>query len=502
MPIADRSVLLPDAGGVAAAMAAADRRSTPSPPAEPTTLRRWESAATNRLNRAHWQNVLERSINSDLYGDLGTLRARCTYEGSNNPIVEGVIKTHAIDVVGPHGPTLRVQSDSTPYNEKLEAVWRNWWTRPTLRADLTGADLLCLWVRTLWTAGELLGQIITDRNRSGPVQLAVRPIHPRRLKTPADQAGDADVVMGIRLSAEAVPRQYYITDEKQYGAYWVETGGYATIPPDLILHAFGHLEEDQVRGVPWLASVLQVIADLRDYDAQVLDAARQAADQAVLLQTNHVDAQYIEVNESMEIERRTISTLPPGWQAMQIVPQQPSTRYVDYRRERLAELGRPVSMPLMMVLLSSEDHNYSSARFDAQIYLRAIQALRAWLEGVVLNRLVAEVVREARFALPPAPASVRYAWTFASPPHVDPQKEAMAERIRLENGTETWEAAITSLGGDPDAMIEQLRRESQLREEITLPRFGGRATSSARGNGKPKAESESKQKGAEAEAVG
>src|SRR5687768_2173239 len=83
----------------------------PAEEAKAWTLRRWEAAETNRLNRTHWRNATGAPINEDLSGDLRTLRARCRYESYNNPIVEGVIGTHQVDLVGVQGPTLQVRSD-------------------------------------------------------------------------------------------------------------------------------------------------------------------------------------------------------------------------------------------------------------------------------------------------------------------------------------------------------------------------------------------------------
>ena len=57
------------------------RRRVQQPPPEtleredrgPITLRRWESAETNRLNRAHWAKALGNPINVDLDSRLETL---------------------------------------------------------------------------------------------------------------------------------------------------------------------------------------------------------------------------------------------------------------------------------------------------------------------------------------------------------------------------------------------------------------------------------------------
>ncbi len=456
------------AGWIAPAPAA-----PPAPP-EPVgtqTVRRWEAAATSRLNQAHWQNVNSNSINVDLLAHLETLRTRAAYEAFNNPLVQGVITTHAEDIVGARGPSLQVQSDSLAYNNAAEDLWREWFARPTTRGKTSGAALLKLWARDLWTSGEYLAQQVTSKAASGPVKLRLNPLHPRRLGTPPQFAGDKNIVMGVRLSEEGNPQQYYISNPQRYGAHELSTGKYLPIPADMICHGFILQEDDQVRGVPWLASSLTAIADLRDYDTQVLDAARQAADQSIHWYTDHPEAPYLEVNESVEIERRMQSTGPPGWKPFQLVPQQPSTQYVDYRRERHAEIGRPVGMPLMMIRLDASRHNYSSVRFDGQVYVRCVQGLQAWLADGDLRDLAHEVFREGELALalPLRPQRLRLEWTWDVPPHVDPKKEAEAERIKIENGTLPYPDALAAYGTDEDTVIAKRKRTNEKLVAAGLP---------------------------------
>lgn len=437
--------------------------------ANPIARRRWEAADTNRLNRAHWQNAQERSINLDLQEKLATLRARCSHEASCNPMVEGVIRTHTNDVVGPVGPGLQIQSESAAYNEARERIWREWWAAPDINGKLAGVDLLRLWVRSIWLAGEYLAELTVDQNQKGPVKTRLLAMTASRLATPPDQTGKADTMLGVRFDPNGKPL-----------AYWISTGSvtgraalseYVEKPADKIVHGFERAEPDQIRGCPLLASSLQVIADLRDYDDQVLDAARSAADQGVLLYTDHPDAEYVCVNESEEIERRTTSTMPPGWKAYQLTPQQPSTRYIEYREERHREIGRPVDMPLMSIRLDSRRYNYSSARFDGQGYARGLAAFQEWIARDTLDRLEALVAREATLAgaLPAPPADVRRVWNWPKRPHVDPKKEADAERTRLENGTLTYVDALAAYGLDLDTVIAQRQREREMLETAGLP---------------------------------
>lgn len=432
--------------------------------------RRWEAAETTRLNSAHWTNAADNSLNSDLAAKLAILRARCALEIANNPWVDGAVETHAGDVVGPHGPRLDVQSDSDRFNERLETLWTDWTADPTTRRDLDLAGTLRLWVRDLWTTGDLLGQMTSRKNPPGPLALALRLIPPRRLGTPYAAAGQANICLGVERAGDGAPVAYHVDDPEFFGASEVSTRS-RRILARWILHYFKVTEAEQARGFPWLSPCLDAMADLRDFDAETLDAARQAADMAVFWYTDHQDVAPMVVNESTEIERRQQQTGPPGWKPQQLTPQQPNTVYNDYRAERLRELGRPVGMPLMTVRLDSTNHNYSSARFDGQNYNRGLETVQAWLSAQPLRRLVDELAAEATAAnfLPKRPPRVVYAWTWPVRPHVDPAKEANAEKTRLANGTLTYSAALAAHGTTLETVIAQRRRENRLLADAGLP---------------------------------
>jgi lambda family phage portal protein len=441
--------------------------------AAPISLRRWSAARTDRLNEDAWNHANGRHINLDL-ADFGeTVRARCELEVSRNTDVEGVIHTHATDVIGESGPILQVKTAASAYESALEELWRNWWSKPDINGVLAGVDMLEQWWRSLWTTGEYLAQIVTDQQGDGPVKARLHSLSARRLATSPARAGDADVVLGVRRTKTGQPISYSI-DVSGDDAL---TPDYKEISAKDIVHVFRVLEAGQVRGVPWLATGLQEISDLREFDDQVMDAARQAADNAVLLKTNHPDSNYVAVNESVDIERRTISTCPPGWEPFQLTPQQPSAQYLDFHDEKLRAIGRPIGMPLMLIKLDSRKHNYSSARFDGQLYWRGNRRLQRWIERTTLNRLVDLVSREAELAksLPPRPADVRYQWNWPAPPHVDPSKEAVGAEKRLTSWTSTYRDECADRGLDWKDIFDQQAAEQEYREQLGLPPVGVKA---------------------------
>lgn len=447
-----------------------------SHPSWGTGSRHWEAAESTRLNTAHWTYAQDDGINLWLAKDLPTLRARSIFESRQNAMVSGVLRTHADDIVGPEGPTLQVQSDDEAYNKAAEWVWQKWFAAPTMRPNVSGAAWLKLSIHNLWRCGELLDRIFTDPDADGPVAMRLWPVHPRRLVSPVELTGQPNVVMGIRFDAFGRPATYYIRDVAMNGQA-VSALTTTPWPPDLMLHEFLVDEEDQARGFPWLTPGLNPTADLRDYDDQVLDAARQQADQSALLYTEHNDATLWEAPESMEVQRRTISMAPPGWKPWQYQATQPTVRHSEYRAEKHREIGRPVGMPLLMIRLDAAKHNYSSARLDTQNYQIAIAGIQSWLSGGeqsygTLNRLVDIVLAEARFSIPElrqTPRRVKYHWTWTKRPHVDPLKEALAEKVRLESPTLTLTDALAAHSQSFETFVETLKRELEYFKANGLP---------------------------------
>lgn len=465
------------------------RRQPPLQKASPPLQeRRFEAARTNRLNKHHWSRVRDQEINADLLNDQKTLRDRCKAEYARNPTIQGIVETMGSDIVGENGPRLQVKSPDRDFNAAVEKVWKKVWDDLDAGGRAGGADLLGLSVVQLWESGEILGQMVVEPDAETAVKTRMRMIDPRRLNGPAGLAASDRMFMGIEVSDTGRPVKYYID------RYVWQAGGAMTrginpdeIPARDVIHVFGVVEAEQYRGVPWMAVGLTEIADLRQYDAEVLQAAIQAANQAVYWYTEHQDAEYVEVNESIPLERGTQSTAPPGWKPAMLNPTQPATNYKEYRNERKRDIGRCKNIPLMMVNLDSSNHNYSSARFDNQIYVRGLKKIRHWLGRRMLNRILNRVVEELVLLAGTRQLTdlltsqqiaairrmnmgeVEFQWLWPSFPHVDPAKEANGETLRLENGTVTYAQLVAEHGLDEDEVLDSRAQTLEKFKERGLP---------------------------------
>lgn len=432
---------------------------------------RFDVAETNRLNSPQWQNAADTSINNEIGVSLATARARALAAAENNPWVGGVINTHVTDLVGADGPSLQIESDDPEWNEQAEDIWEEFWESPDFNGQLSGTDLLELWIRNLWTCGEFLVQHVSDRRRfNSGIALRLLDIHPRRLTNPLGGDLSGLTIQGVERSRTGRPVAYYIQD------FGVDESilGASTEPRRIaagnIIHGFKLLESGQVRGWPWLGPSAQAAEDIRSFDQSVLDAARAAADWGVLLFTDHDDAKYIEFDGSVEFERGQIRTMVPGWKPELIKPEYPTINHVSYRHDRMREIGRPVNMPAMIVKLDSSGMNYSSARFDGQRYNRGNQCLQGWLARKALNPILSAVLREAELQqiLPGGPRRFKASWLWPSIPHVDPSKESKAWAELLKLGVVSEFDVAASLGKDLETVIAARKRFQELIREAGL----------------------------------
>jgi capsid protein len=458
--------------------AAAPGRSSRDVAATSWGQRRWEGAETNRLNEAHWLWARDESINTWLASQLSILRGRSVYEWKNNPVVLGMLATHSDDIVGPDGPKLQVQSDDKLYNEALERAWEDWAYAPTHLPDISFAALLRLWIKSIWKHGAYLAQIIILPDAEGPIKMRLRPMSPRRLDMPAQMAGNPNVFMGIEYDDLGRPRRYWIADQRGIG-----TGTNALsitsspIPADLIVHGYIYEEEDQGRGIPLLASTLSTAADLRDFDDSTMDAARRAAEDGGLLYCTRTDIPTYTVPEETRVERRTIKMAPPGWEYKPFDSGSPPVQYPEYRAEKHLDLGRPASMPRLLVRLDASRHSWASARLDIDTFRRAASCLQAWLSGSerstgTLNRLVDEVAKEARFVIPALrkkPGRVKYQWSWRPLPDVEPEKQQNAYDIGLRNGTITLTDTLRDRNKTLEQHLEERERETRAYDERGIP---------------------------------
>lgn len=436
-----------------------------------TEARNWDAADTTEENKDQWLRADGRTINEILIDSRLDIIARSILEARRNPTVEGVIKSHACDVVGDEGPGLQMMTDDDAWNREAEAIWNE------VAGQIDGSGQLSVgeWLRQdmyqSWVSGDMICQVVDDPQAETVVKTRIHPINPNRLRSPYHGTTIPNLMLGIERNKLNRPLRYHFVDEvrDEYGYVgWTTTA----IPARDILHFFETLEPGQICGYPRLASCLQAVSDLREYDNAVLDAAKVQAMMAVVMSTMNPNVEPEDSPADLRLKRMGIMKAPPGWNLNSLQTSHPNAQNSEFRKERSRDLGRPAGMPLMQIRLDSSGHNYSSARFDAQTYQKANRIIQGSLgrhrvfpvvQLVLIEAMQKGILRPKLFSR----SQVKFRWP--QPPHVDPVKEAMAERIRMENRTLSPQDACSSYNLDFDKVAKDWALANKILQENGLP---------------------------------
>lgn len=448
----------------------------PRATAVPVARARYEAAQAGD-DYKHWQVADAFSADAQLSPTVRrTMRNRARYERNNNSYLAGISATLASDLIGT-GPRLQldVQDEAARI---VERAFYDWGTAIDLPAKLRTMR------EALVVDGEAFALMTTNARLSG-VQLDLRLIEAEMVATPTELmrqtiTPEGNTVDGIEFDESGNVIAYQVLNFHPGSNYRVNNLQFNRVPAAAMIHWFRRQRPGQNRGVPEVAPALKLFGQLRRYTEAVIAAAETAADFAAFIHSNSPAAEVDEVDAfaELEIRKRSLVTLPEGWDISQLKAEQPTSTYKDFKREVIGEIARCLQLPFNVAALDSSSYNYASGRMDHQVYGMNQRVDRDQLERTCLDRVLSAWVNEASLAgvipegLPPF-SEWNWAWVWDGKDHVDPSKEASATETRLLTHTTTLAAEYARQGKRWDVELRQRAAELQLMAELGLPMSAG-----------------------------
>lgn len=438
---------------------------------EPKYLRgRYDAAATTDENSRHWANADGLSASAANSLEVrSTLRKRSRYEMANNPYGRGMIDRLATHTIGT-GPMFQSQTGDEELDRLVELEFTEYLRAIALAEKLTTAR------KAKATDGESLGLLITNPSLGTPVQLDWQLFETDQLTSPwslTQQANDTD---GIVFDRYGNPVNYYVLDQHPGDlSRWEWTS--RLVPANQVTHWFRADRPGQVRGIPETTPALPLFAQLRRYTLATVGSAETAASFAGVMKTPLIPntAAGIPAVPSMEFEHRMLVAMPDGYELQQLKPEQPITTYGDFVTQLVNEICQVFQMPLCIGLGNSSNYNFASGRLDMQVFLASIRTERSQCRRVVLDTLFDAWRREALVISGYLPLRARMIkrwprqWFWPKPPIVDPKADAVADSMRLGNGTLTYGDYYAEQGADWREKFQQRAAELKLAKELGLP---------------------------------
>jgi lambda family phage portal protein len=442
----------------------------------------FDSAATSRHNERHWAHAAGGDFNQLLCGDLGILRRRSRYEILNNSYGAGIADTLAMDIVGTC-PRPQIQSGNAAFDREAEEEFLVWAAGCDWCGQMDLAEILQMQVgHQQCEAGESLTAFKRDPSIRHDVSLRLLCVDIDRL----DSSGvfDERIQDGIEFDKEGRPQKYYILKYHPNAAFMAMTMAAEQVPASDVIHLYRIKRPGQTRGIPWFTPALPLYAQLRRFTQATLDNAEAAANRTGVLESDEgvSEGETFESNDVVEIERNGYLVLPSGLKMKASEPVHPAATFSMFKAEILNEIARCVLMPYNVAAANSAKYNYASGRLDHQKYHRFIKTIRSWAARRFLHRVFSAWMTEAYlidgfFKTAPtfeqAMRAIRgLQWHWNGFEHVDPTKEAVAERTRLETGTLTLKDAYAEQGKDWEMQMEQRARELKKMKLLDIPMPG------------------------------
>lgn len=450
--------------------------------------RSFDGADRDDRSESRFAGVDRRTINQLLYNQLQELHERSYYESRNNPIVDSTIDTHARDVVGPDGPSIQVEGFSEDWNSKAEKILAEW--AEDCLADGSGnlGDWMRADIRDCWLSGDMLAQIVLDTSvPEFDIRHRIHALDGRGLYM-YSHSNEGNAFLGVERNQFRRPTHYHIVDPEnsyaQFGYANLYHGKVDRIPAKDILHSFISKERLQIRGYPLLAPALPVSSQLREYDNSVIAAANSAALLSILI-SNSSEMATIDADqnpETMRINPGGITQTPWGWNADTLDPNQPMPQNMEFRTDRMREIGMPVGMPLIQLRHDASNSNYSSARFDVGAYRQSNKTWQSWMFRRRVTPICMAVLQEAMLLgrLPPRRLSkVKLSATWDEQMEIDPVKAVMAAKLRMElRISSPIEEAKQLMGMDFESVCKNWQKANDLLEKHGQPPHLGPVPSS------------------------
>jgi capsid protein len=410
----------------------------------------YDAGGYDQDNANHWS--FANGASADASGSplvRQNIRNRARYEVlENNSYGRGILETLSQDTIGT-GPRLQLHLPE-PQAAGIEREW-GYWSQACRLSDK---------LRTMVTAktvdGEAIAKIVTNPPIPADVKLDIQLVEADRLTAPGGVWDTPDYIDGIHLDEYGNPRAYDILRVHPGSPDATNLLQFNTFRRDQVIHFYRQDRPEQHRGISEVVTALPLFAFMRRFTLATVAAAETAANHAMVLQT---DAPASAVDEELawetvELRRNAATVLPNEYKLGQVSAEHPATTYQMFKREILNEVSRCVCMPYNVAAADSSGYNYASGRLDHQVYDRALRVNQSRIEQHVLDRLLGDWLLESALLgmLPAAMASdvldaaarfgtggvamrIPHSWEWDKRPHVDPGKEATAQRTRLQSGT-------------------------------------------------------------------
>ncbi len=450
----------------------------------------------------------------DISPDLPMLRDRSRDQMRNAPVALGALNTDVLHVVGTGlSYTPAINAKRLGITEERAQEWMddtkfrfNIWASSPDSDYLRKLDFYSnieLTYRSSRESGDIF--VLTPMvERYGELSLALQLVEADRVCNPRGQQQSDTLQDGVELEADTgIPIAVHVA--KNHPGDWRGVNEWTRVElrgstgRRNVLHHFDCLRPGQVRGVPWIAPIIEPLKQLNKWSDAELNAAVVSSIYVMFMEMDAEAFQDLYDDESAKtivnnaqkwsgkMESGKAINLLPGEKANIQTPGRPNPEFDPFWNAMVRQIGMALGMPHEVLTMHFQS-SYTAARGALLMAWRGFTQRREKMAKTicqpVLELWLANEVAVGRIACPGffADRAIRAAWcasiwTGDGPGSVDPLKEVTAAEKRVAMEISTLQAeSILHDGQDWDA------KHRQRTKEVAMQKRDGTAPAAAPGS--------------------
>jgi lambda family phage portal protein len=449
----------------------------------------YEAAGSGR-RLATWETS-SGGPNSITLDSLAAIRRRARQLVRNNPMADNGVDTWASNLIGT-GIIPRWRMDDEALREALHELWAEW----TDEADADGLTdfygLQYLIARSVVESGEVFVRLRSRRPEDGPtVPLQLQVLEADLLDESHSTlaANGNEIRMGIEFDKLGRRQTYWFFRSHPDESFlsW-DFGERVPIPASEICHIYLPRRPGQIRGLPWLASVIVRLYELDQYeDAELVRKKGAAMFGGFLTEAtaDTLDNPFIGYptgtdgnnNLVIHLEPGTFPKLPPGTDIKFSNPADVGDTYEPWIRQQLRAIAVGIGITYEQLTGDLSNVNFSSIRAGLLEFRRRCEALQ-WHMIIyqfcrpVVRRWLDLAVASGAITIPGYAGNrrryLKIDWRPQGWPWVDPLKDLTASRIAVRCGFTSRSAVIAEQGFDAETIDRQIKADAERADGLGL----------------------------------
>jgi lambda family phage portal protein len=442
-------------------------------------IRSYEGADRGRRGSS-WGNSSGTSANTELSTAIVSLRDRTRELARNNPWAARMLDILPSHIVG-NGIVPVSNTGSDKIDNRVNSLWNDFCEQADITGCLSLYAMQDLAVRAMIEGGESVIRFVdTDLRDDEAVPLKLQLLEADfidHFREGLFATGRNDGAPGVKRNRLGVG----LGDFDEWRGLWLwprhpgemviaELPNWTSefIARDNLVHMFKRERPGQVRGVPWMASILQTARDLDDIRDAANVKARVEACFAGFITNTDDSMPIMEDNGAVSgLPSATVSTLEPGMlkelrtgQDIKFAAPTSTSQLETILLLNLQAMAAGIGCTYDQATGDLRQANYSSLRAGKLEFWRLIGRLQTHVVipqmcKPIWQRFIKQAILAGR--LPARPKGYPARWVVPAKEMIDPKKDFDATKNLVRSGAMTPQDFVASFGGDWRNSLEQFK---------------------------------------------